>query len=374
MARGKREEIDPRRYLVRRLLSAFGFLCLVVLIGTVVYHQLGRGEWGLVDCLYMTVITIASVGFGEVLPGFDAVPGARLFTIGLIILGSGTVVYFVSTLTAFIVEGDLLGVLRGNRMQKRIDQLGNHIIVCGGGATGVHVLQELEAVGDSFVVVDRDESRLVKLGEEIEGELLYVVGDATDDHVLEQAGVERARGLIAAVHDDKDNLFVTMSARALNPKVRIIAKAVEQSAEAKMRRAGADAVVSPNRIGGMRMVSEMIRPVVVKFLDEMLRDREHNLRVEEITLPASCAVVGAKLRDTAIREATDALVIALRTPEGSFLYNPSPNHVLTEGMTLVVLAHALDAKRLRSGIEDGSIGLRSSGVSLTSRAENAEKA
>lgn len=359
---------------MRRLLSAFGFLCLVVLIGTAVYHQLGRGAWGWVDCLYMTVITIASVGFGEVLPGFEAVPGARLFTIGLIILGSGTVVYFVSTLTAFIVEGDLLGAIRGNRMQKRIDQLKDHIIVCGGGATGVHVLRELAAVGDEFVVVDRDEGRLVKLGEELDDELLWVVGDATDDHTLQQAGIERARGLIAAVNEDKDNLFVTMSARALNPRVRIIAKAVEQSAEAKMRRVGADAVVSPNRIGGMRLVSEMVRPVVVKFLDEMLRDKEHNLRIEEIPLPASCAVVGAKLRDTAIREATDALVIALRTPDGRFLYNPPPNQLLTEGMTLVVLARALDAKRLRNGIEDGSIGLRGAGVSLTSREENAEKA
>ena len=276
---------DPRRDLIRRLLTAFGFLLSVVSVGTIGYQQIGEGRWPLEDCFYMTVITLSTVGYEEVLEGLDTARGGRLFTTLLIITGSGTLLYFVSMLTAFVVEGDLMGVIRGNRMQKRIDQLEGHIIVCGVGSTGFHILTELVDVHDNFVVVDVNADRLRRLDEEIHDRaLLYVVGDATDDHVLEQAGVKRARGLIAALHEDKDNLFATISARALNPSVRIVAKAIEMSADRKLRRAGADQVVSPNRIGGMRMVSELVRPQVVRFLDEMMRVREseHALRLEEL--------------------------------------------------------------------------------------------
>jgi voltage-gated potassium channel len=351
-------ETDPRDFLYRRLVSAFMFLITIVGIGTVGLHYLGEGRWGFWDCFYMTVITLSTVGFGETLSDMDQVVGARAFTVSLIVLGSGTLLYFASSLTAFIVEGDLMGALKRNRMQKDIDKLARHIVVCGVGATGVHIISELLSTGTPFVAIDLDVEHLERLGEElgVDDEIPYVPGDATDDHTLERAGIARAKGLIAALHDDKDNVFVTITARALNPNARIVAKAIEPSADPKLRRAGADAVVSPYRIGGMRMVSEMVRPRVVEFLDLMLRDRERNMRIEEIAIPDDAPIVGVALRDTNIRKKTDALVIAVRDPEGSFVYNPPPSIVFTKGMTLVVLAETGEYKKLRSGIRDGSIG------------------
>lgn len=242
-------------------------------------------------------------------------------------------------------------------MTKGIEQLRGHVVVCGVGATGAHILEELVATQTPFVAIDRDRQRLQRLDEDFpELELHYVVGDATDDHVLEEAGITRARGIIAALHDDKDNLFVTVTARALNPGARIVAKSVESSADNKLRRAGADAVVSPNRIGGMRLVSEMVRPVVVQFLDLMLRDKQKSLRIEELPIPDHSSLVGSELRKTDIRRKSNVLVIAVRTPDGAFHYNPGPETTLRRGMVLVVLGETEQVIRLREGVGDGSIG------------------
>jgi voltage-gated potassium channel len=242
-------------------------------------------------------------------------------------------------------------------MRKRVEGMKDHIIVCGVGTTGVHVVAELIATETPFVVVDMDEQRLLKLQEEYgEKRMHWVVGDATDDDVLRDAGIEQCRGVLSALHDDKDNLFVTVTARALNPRTRIVAKAIEPTAVDKMKRAGADSVVSTNFIGGMRLVSEMIRPQVTQFLDQMMRDRTKNLRIEELTVPDGSPLVGLQLREAAIRKVSDVLVIAVREAEGEIVHNPPPGLVITSGMTLIVLARAKDVMRLREGIADGTIG------------------
>jgi voltage-gated potassium channel len=242
-------------------------------------------------------------------------------------------------------------------MQKRIDALANPILVCGAGTTGVHVVAELVATETPLVVIDRDEARLQRIQDEHgEDKVHFVVGDATDDDVLKRAGIERCRGVVAAITDDKSNLFVAVTARALNAKARIVAKAVEHSAEGKLRRAGADAVVSTNFIGGMRLVSEMIRPRVTEFLDQMLRDKEQNLRIEEVTIPEASPLCGLALRDTAIRKVSDVLVLAIREVTGSIRHNPRPDTEITAGMTLIILGRTKDANLLREGITDGSVG------------------
>jgi len=351
------KQSDPLDLLVGRIVSAGGFLVTVVAVGTLGFHQLGDGLWDFWDCFYMTVVTVSTVGFGETLPGMADVTGARAFTVFLIILGSGTLLYFVSTFTAFVVEGDLVGALRRSRVQKRIDELTDHIVVCGVGSTGVHIIEELQLTDQKFVAIDMSEERLIRVDEELpKTELMYVVGDATDDATLHQARIEHARGVIAALHDDKQNVFLTISARALNPRARIVAKAIDDSADQKLLRAGADAVVSPYRIGGMRMVSEMIRPRVLEFLDLMVRDRQQNLRIEEIPIPDESSLIGTALRGTDIRKTTDVLVIAVRTAEGAYTYNPGPDTNLEEGMTLIVLAATAEVGKLRDGITDGSIG------------------
>ena len=348
---------STRRDLIQRLMTAGGVLALVLVLGATGYHQMGGGRWAWGDCFYMTVITLSTVGYGETLPGFDQVMLARPWTVGLILLGSGTLVYFVSTFTALIVEGDIGGALRRNRMRKRVEGMKDHVIVCGVGTTGMHVVAELIVTETPFVAIDTDEHRLIKLQEEHgDKKMHWVLGDATDDEVLREAGIETCRGVVSALHDDKDNLFVTVTVRALNPRTRIVAKAIEPSAVEKMRRAGADSVVSTNYIGGMRLVSEMIRPQVTQFLDQMLRDRTKNLRIEEVQVPDDSPLVGLQLRESAIRRVSDVLVIAVREVEGEILHNPPPSLVITKGMTLIVLARTKDVLRLREGILDGSIG------------------
>ncbi len=343
--------------LRNRLLGASIWLVAVVVVGAAGFHAIGRGRWGWEDCVYFTVITISTVGFGETLPALHDTPFARIYVIGLIVLGSGTLVYFVSTLTAFIVEGDLGGALRRNRMQTRLNQLSGHWIVCGGGTTGIHVIEELIASHVPFCIVDRDEGRLVSLIERFGPErTLYIVGEASDDETLRAAGIDRAAGVIAALHEDKDNLFVTVTAAALNPNCRIVAKAVEVSARAKLVRAGAKAVVSPTMIGGLRLASEAVRPAVVEFLDLMMRDPKKNLRIEEVLIPADAAIAGCLLRETEIRKKTRVLVIAIRHADGSYEYNPSPEVQLEGGATLIVLAETAEMARLRDGISSGAIG------------------
>jgi voltage-gated potassium channel len=330
-----------------RLISAAGVLGAVVLVGATAYYAVGEGRWSWFDCLYMTIITLSTVGFAETLEGMNEMPEARGVTISLIVLGSGTLLYFISSLTALIVEGDLQGILRRRGMQRAIEKLNKHVIVCGIGTTGRHIATELGAVGVPFVVIDSNRERLDELSEEFDDGLLYVIGDATDDHVLELAGIERARGVISALNDDKANLFVTISARALNPTARIVAKSIEPSTEAKLRRAGADSVVAPNYIGGVRLFSEMVSPKAAAFLDRIVQFGSGiSVGLEAIDVPAESPLVGQRLAETDIREA-GALVVAVHRADGDYVYNPGSEHLLKAGDSLIVLADSEDIAALR---------------------------
>lgn len=340
---------DPRRGTYQRLATATLVLTTILVGGATVFHQLGDGRWSWFDCFYMTVITLSTVGFGEMLPGMEEVEGARIVTLVLIILGSGTLLYFMSNLTALIIEGDLGGLLLRRRMQGKINKLEGHIIVCGIGNTGIHIVEELLAVGTRFVVIEHREERVRKLQDEVGNNFLWVLGDATDDHVLEAAGITRCAGVIAALHDDKENLFVTITASALNKNARIVAKAIEPSTEPKLLRAGATSVVSPNFIGGMRLVSEMIRPAAVEFIDRMLRDPERSLRIDEAHIDPESRLVGQTLAESDVRE-TGALVIAVRQPNGDYVYKPSGELILEAGAHLIVIAKAEDLTRLRETV------------------------
>jgi voltage-gated potassium channel len=340
-----------------RLVMAALWLAVVVIVGAGGFRVIGEGRWSWADCAYFTIITLSTVGYGETLADFDGTALGRAWTVGLIVLGSGTLLYFISTLTAFIVEGDLQGALRRNRMQSKLNNLSDHFIVCGAGTTGIHVIEEFISSHMPFCVIDSSEDRLIELAERFgPDKVLYIVGNASDDATLRDAGIERATGLVVALHDDKDNLFVTVTASALNPKMRIISKAVDVSSRAKLLRAGAKAVVAPTQIGGLRLASEAIRPTVVEFLDLMMRDPKKNLRIEEVTIPPSSPIVGCMLKETEIRKKTRVLVIAVRYPEGRYEYNPTPEERLEMGSTLIVLAETVEMKRLRDGLASGEIG------------------
>jgi voltage-gated potassium channel len=341
---------------LRRLVVALLVLLTLVAIGAAGYWALGHGRWTYDECLYMTVITLSTVGFGE-LSQMHEVPGARPLTIALIVSGVGALAYAQGNLTALLIEGVIGQVLRRNRMRKAIAKIERHVVVAGAGSTGKHVIEELVATGTPFVVIDRDLAHLERLSADLmEGRMLYVHGDATDDHTLVDAGIERAMGVVAALTHDKDNLFVTLSARSLNGSARIVSKIVEDRADAKMLKAGATSVVNPAQIGGRRMASELVRPEVNEFLDQMLRDKTKNLRIEEAIVPERSTFVGTSLKDSPIRRETKLLVIAVRDKDRSFVYNPDPDHVIDGGTTLIVMGDAESVVKLRKILEESVPG------------------
>jgi voltage-gated potassium channel len=333
----------------KRLLTGLLALAVVVLGGALGYYLIGDGRWEFRDCIYMTVISVTTVGYGETLDGMSEVPYARPFTVLLLLFGTGSIVYFASIVTAFVVEGDLRNALFASRLKKRMKRMKEHVVVCGAGSTGRHVIEELLKISTPVVAIDINDDELREIAEKYpRAEFAYVVGDATDDDVIAQVNLPAARGIVTALSSDKDNLYVTVAARQSVPGIRIVARCAELSHVDKLRRAGADAVVSPNFIGGMRLVSEMMRPAVVRFLDEMLRDTRAAYRIEEIQLGPGTAEVGATLRDARIRERFGMTVLAIRQSDNtSWIYNPEPSEKIAPGMTLVVLGSAAQVAELR---------------------------
>jgi voltage-gated potassium channel len=345
-----RKLVEARRRLVEprlRLRSPIFVFGALVVLGGITLWLIGDGRWPIGETLYVALISITTVGSHE-LEGMHQINAARIATAAIIVAGIGVVTYFQSSLTAVFVQGLLGERFRAKRMQNQIDAMTGHVIVTGVGSTGRHVLEELVAHRTPIVAIDRDKETLERVSRELAGgKLLYVVGDATDDDVLLEAGILRAMGVVAALTEDKDNLFVTLSARSLNARARIATKVTSHDAVPKMIRAGASATVSPNMIGGRRLASEIVRPSVVQFIDHMLRNKDEVLRLEEVTVPDGSWFVGRRLRDVPIRAQTDVLVVALRVDQ-QFVYNPEPSTELEVGSVLVVLGTRKNVDRLRS--------------------------
>ena len=333
----------------RRLLAPLAALTATAAVGTIGYWLLGRGRWSLFDCAYMTVTTVSTVGFGEMIPVGD-VPLGRPFTLVLVATGTVVLWWFLGSVTAFLVEGEVLGLGWRRRMTSQLSKTRDHVVVCGAGSTGIHAIRELSQLGTPFVVVDKNEA-VAHEAVRLHGGAA-VVGDATHDEVLEEAGITRARGIISALTDDKDNLYVTVTARALNPALRIVAKSIDLKAEAKLRRAGADSVVSPNTMGGLRMVSEMLRPEVTTFLDTMLRNKEQPLRIAEIAVPVGSPWVGRPVSDLGLG-ARRVLLLASREPGaqgGRFTYSPPEDSIVAGGSVLIVLGQPADVGALSTEV------------------------
>src|SRR5688572_15102774 len=212
----------------KRLLAGLLVMLAVIFGGALGYYAIGQGQWGFFDCLYMTIITVTTVGYGETLQGMEAVPYARSFTMILLLFGTGSIVFFASTITAVIVEGDLKNALFANRLKKRMKRMKDHVIVCGAGSTGRNVIEELLKTGTPVIAVDVNEVELKEIAETYpKAEYTFLVGDATEDDVLAQTNLAQAKGFVAALSSDKDNLYLTFSARQENPKARIVARCVE---------------------------------------------------------------------------------------------------------------------------------------------------
>lgn len=328
----------------RRLFYAIAILVGTMLMGSTGYYVLFDGRSSYLDCLYMTVISLTTVGYGEVL-GITGNAGAQIFTMLLITFGMGIILYSISTLTAMLIEGELTGMLRRRKMENKINALSGHYIVCGGGETGFPLAVELVTSKASVVLVEPDNS-VIERARQIRG-LYHVHGDATDDKNLIAAGIERATGVTICLPSDNDNLYITMTARMLNPTARIISRMTNSRLKPKLLKAGATSVVSPNAIGALRMASEMLRPTAVEFIDNLMRSERGELRIHQIAVNGNSPLAGKPILQSGLRDRFNLLLLGVRYKSGEFEYRPPSSFVMEAGMILIVLGDIDNINRAR---------------------------
>jgi len=335
--------------LWRRLAVAGVAVATVFAVGVVGYHVFAVGDTWL-EAMFTTATVLTTAGFSGPIDVSRNAP-LMLFTVVLLFFGAGTVVYAISVVTAFVVEGDLTQGFRRRRMRMTIKDMEDHYIVCGVGATGIAVLRELVKTERSVVAIEHNEDRVRRIEEEFP-DVPILEADFTDDQVLLQAGVQRAAGVVVCTTIDKDSLVTTVTARQLAPDIRVIARAGQERSIARLRQAGADGVVSPALIGGMRMASELVRPSVVGFLDMMLRDTNKNLRIEEVAVHAHSPFVGRTLAELDLHARTNALILAVHEPGNQeYTYNPPESELLQAEATLIVMGDPATVRALRAACD-----------------------
>lgn len=331
--------------LSRQLLLAL-LLSQLILWGGVVGYMAIEG-YTFFEALYMTVISITTTGYGEV---FGLSRAGRIFTMVLLSISAGTFFYIATTLVQALIAGQIQQYLGRKRLEARIRKMKDHVILCGFGRIGQTVAQELSQEGVPFLVIDKD-PEVLKVAE-AQG-YLYLEGDATEDAVLKKAGIERAKALVAAVGSDADNLFITLSARHLNPSIFIITRAESPGAERNLMAAGSNRVVSPYLMGAQRIANALLRPNVVDFIDLAVLKRQLHLRMEEIRVEKEEAIAGRSLRESGLRERYGVIVVAVKKPTGEAFYNPSPELVIEKGDVLIVLGEAKGLEELERAVRLG---------------------
>lgn len=335
----------PLRLHIKLAVAAVIWLAIVA-AATVGYKYIGgeRSTW--MDAFYMTIITVTTVGYGEVID-LSGSPAGRLFTTVVVLSGLGALWYMFSVFTALLLESDLDKVLRRRRMEKFIKRLHGHYIVCGYGRVGRNVARELESTHRHFVALDEDLAMLESQKEKNPA-LLFLHGDASDDDLLVRADIADAHGVFAVTGDDSKNLMIALTAKQLNPNVRVVARCNELRNTEKLRKAGADAIVSPDFTGGMRIVSAMVRPHVVSFLEEMLRT-EHKLRIEEVAVPKqfqprSLGALGLR--------SSGYVLLAVRR-QNDWIFNPDESCIIEAGNTLIAMASPHGRQELEAALLPG---------------------
>jgi voltage-gated potassium channel len=325
-----------------RLKLAAGSLCGLMVVGTVGYRLIEPG-YTVFDGFYMTLITVSTVGFTEV---HEMSQGGRIFTSALILVGMVLVAFAIGSFLESVVEGELAEFLGRRRVTREIENLQDHWIICGFGRMGAYVAHELmdSKRKPGFVILELNEER--RLAAEVEG-FLTLNGDATLDETLQEAGIERACGLVSLVRTDAENVFICLTARQLNPRLRIIARALEETSENKLLRAGADKVIAPYYVGGLRLSQAILRPAVQDFIDfAMGRDLEINM--EEIFISHGSPLVGTALKDSPIRTELDLILVAVKRAEGKMLFNPAATTVIMDGDTLIAVGSSENLHRLQA--------------------------
>lgn len=347
-------------FFEHKVIAPLYYLLFLLIIGTIGFYSLKNiyspesQDITLFDSLYYCVISLTTVGYGDNLDLLNLPePGKTLgiiFTVLYLLIGYGVILWAFSKFFANIVEGSLSGLLKRREILKKIEKLENHYILCGIGNTGVTIIDEFIKTDNDFVIIDIDEKQIEHLMSIIKSnELLYIVGDAAEEEILLNAGIKNASGLISNLPDDRGNVFLTLTARALNKDLRIISHAYEAKSREKLIQAGTNRVVYPSQIGALRMVSEMIRPTVVNFLDKMLRDNQDK-RVSEVSLTENSKYIGKKISESGIYDDTGLNIVAIQDTsiEEEFLFNPPGSYILKGNTTLVVIGDADQVKKLET--------------------------
>lgn len=320
-----------------RLRHTLVLLALVVGVGSLGYHLLAH--LGGIDSVYMAITTLFTVGFREMGDVNDA---TKLFTIGYLIAGLGIATYALSNLTALIVEGDIQGYLQERRMEKRLAELKDHVVVCGFGKMGFQAAWELQQANTPFVIIEQDTNKGTnpRFARDI-----IIHGNAMDEFVLQRAGIMRAKGLIAALTSDADNVLVTLTAKQLRPDLPVVARSAKLGTEKQLKAAGADHIVSPYEIGGRRMAALLLRPEMMNFYDVVLQEDQFEIGMERIRIAAASELAGQTLREARLRDKTGALVVGIQRDGQPLKFNPQGHEQFLPGDEILAMgpSQALDA-------------------------------
>jgi voltage-gated potassium channel len=323
---------------LRRFIYPLAAILATVLFGTIGYRALEGWSW--FDGLYMTVITLATIGYGETHP---LTPGGRAFTIVLIVVGVTVFGYLISILTKAVVETEIAAVLGRRKLFKDISQLKDHYILCGAGRVGSRVIDELKTKGVAYIVIERDEAVAEKL---LTRGNLVLIGDATDETVLEGARVRSAKALITTASTDPENVYITLTARGLNPELYIVTRANDQAAERQLLRAGANKVISPVLIGSHRMAQAALSPAVADFLELTTMTESLDLYFEQVPIARGSLLDGKQIKESRIRSEHNAMIVAITPPEGEMIFNPNGEQTLRAGDMLIAIGTRAGLRKL----------------------------
>jgi voltage-gated potassium channel len=314
----------PRHFLIIVALLAF-----IIAAGTIGFEVIEG--WSFMDALYMTVITIATVGYQEIRPLGDT---GRLFNMILIFFGLGTTTYVAASVVRFMVEGRIRAIMGRRRLDRRIDRLKGHYIICGYGRIGRILCQTLQQKPVALVAIEKS-AELIPLMEQ--DRVLFVQGDSTSEEVLQRAGIARAKGLVAVLGTDTDNVFLVLTARQLAPQLMIIARASREDSKSKLRAAGANIVESPYEMGAFRLAQRIMRPAVTSFLDSAFSEVRKDIQMEELTVSGTSPLAHLSLKDSGIRQKFNLIIIAIKSTDGAMLFNPSFETTIRPGDTVIAV-------------------------------------
>ncbi len=322
--------------LAYKIKIAFSILITILIIGTVGFYFIE--EWSLIDSFYTTITTMATVGYGDYTP--KTIQG-KIFAVFIIVFGVGTMLYSFGLISEIIIEKRLRRILGRGKLEKIIGKMNNHYIICGCGRIGLLICRELAAEKVPFVVIDNAPDTIQKIQDE---SMIYCKGDATQDKVLIEAGIKRAKGIVCVLPSDAENLYVILTAKELNQNIFILSRSEEEESEHRLLRAGANRVVSPYILGGTRMAMAIIRPAMLDFIEITTRRQSMELRMEELAVGDNSPIIDRSLEESGIRQRYGLIIIAVKNESGKMLFNPQANYIIAKGDRLIAMGEDENVK------------------------------